>query len=226
MQTSTNKSKSRFSLARIYDYLFCKTNAQEAGTPESNMSKSSALDSSARSVSTNAAVNISILFPLALFVFLLILNAAFPTQSDSMGATFGGIDAALLSYMNWNGRLGDMLSVGFGNALSVYTIFYAPINAAVGAVFFYLVFVVMFARIPFSKAGSEVFDLGIMSLAIFALIYGFRGFGAVFFWAAGSFNYLWAWDFTLFFILVYRLFWDKIAKDNSPKIRKGGVLAI
>ena len=87
------------------------------------------------------------LFFIGVFVFLYFLNAIFPTQSDDMGAGFGGLTAAINSYNNWNGRFGELLRVSFGSYLAT-TPFYAPINALVGTAVIFLIFLITFARKP------------------------------------------------------------------------------
>ena len=87
------------------------------------------------------------IFFIGVFVFLYFLNAIFPTQSDDMGAGFGGLTAAINSYNNWNGRFGELLRVSFGSYLAT-TPFYAPINALVGTAVIFLIFLITFARKP------------------------------------------------------------------------------
>ena len=142
-----------------------------------------------------------------LYIFLFALNAIFPTQSDDLGATFRGIEGALSSYSNWNGRFGELLRVAFGSYLA-HTPIFAFINAFFGALIFYLVFMLFFGRIPlFNLTDCAIIAFMLLSFMIF------RAFGAIFFWAAGSLNYLWAWSLILLWILPYRIFWQN--KDNA-----------
>ncbi|MWV61340.1 DUF6056 family protein [Helicobacter saguini] len=67
------------------------------------------------------------------FVFLLFINAIFPLQSDDVKyATFtsfaDSISHAKKFYMEWNGRLGELIRVSFGDYLSTFW-FYPFFNA-------------------------------------------------------------------------------------------------
>lgn len=160
------------------------------------------------------------LFFIGVFVFLYFLNAIFPTQSDDMGRGIGGISAAITSYNNWNGRFGELLLVAFGSHLST-TPFYAPINAIVGTAVIFLVFLLIFARKP--EFCFKDFSI-LLILIAFLMIDRVFSFGSVFYWAAGSFNYLWAWFLIILWILPYRFYWQsffdnlKYNNGNSNKI--------
>ena len=160
------------------------------------------------------------LFFIGVFVFLYFLNAIFPTQSDDMGRGIGGISAAINSYNNWNGRFGELLLVAFGSHLST-TPFYAPINAIVGAAVIFLVFLLIFARKP--EFCFKDFSI-LLILIAFLMIDRVFSFGSVFYWAAGSFNDLWAWFLIILWILPYRFYWQsffdnlKYNNGNSNKI--------
>ena len=146
------------------------------------------------------------LFFIGVFVFLYFLNAIFPTQSDDMGRGIGGISAAITSYNNWNGRFGELLLVAFGSHLST-TPFYAPINAIVGTAVIFLVFLLIFARKP--EFCFKDFSI-LLILIAFLMIDRVFSFGSVFYWAAGSFNYLWAWFLIILWILPYRFYCGRV----------------
>lgn len=152
----------------------------------------------------NFAMQLAIYF-VPLLIFLYILNAVFPTQSDDLGAGIGGIKAAISSYNTWNGRLGELLRVAFGSYLST-TSWYAPINAVIGAAVLLLSFTVIFARLPRrTLKDASIFCIMLM----FVMFDPIFSFGSVFYWAAGSFNYLWIWLLLLLWILPYRLYWQE-----------------
>lgn len=152
-----------------------------------------------------------VLFFSGVFVFLYFLNAIFPTQSDDMGCTIGGLSAAIQSYNTWNGRLGELLRVAFGSYLAT-TVWYAPINAFAGASVILLLFIVVFARVPkFTLKDSSVF----LILIAFILVDNSCCFGSVFYWAAGSFNYLWTWLLIFLWVLPYRLYWQHIIEKQD-----------
>lgn len=148
---------------------------------------------------------IFIVYFLTVFIFLCFLNAIFPTQSDDIGRGIGGIKAAVSSYNNWNGRFGELLRVAFGSWLST-TPFYAPINALISASVILMIFVLMFARLPkLTLKDASIF----MMLITFLMLDPAFSFGSVFYWAAGSFNYLWAWFLILLYLLPHRFYWQK-----------------
>ena len=94
---------------------------------------------------------------LCVFIWLYFLNAIFPTQSDDLGCGIGGLSAAINSYNNWNGRLGELLRVAFGSYLAT-TVWYAPINAFIGATVILLLFVIVFARVPKLGHSCKYYD--------------------------------------------------------------------
>lgn len=120
--------------------------------------------------------------------------------------------------MGWNGRIGELLRVAFGSYLA-HTPYYAFINASIAAIFVYLFFVLIFARLPLTQNKGESPDkFSDISVICFVLIclFAFRGFGSVFYWAAGSFNYLWAWAIILAWCVPYRFFYNAVFdKANS-----------
>ncbi|WP_104731149.1 DUF6056 family protein [Helicobacter muridarum] len=145
---------------------------------------------------------------LLIYCPLLLLNFMFPTQSDDLGAKIGGISAAISSYFNWNGRLGELIKVSFGSYFST-TIYYNFINAFVGVCVIFQIFFLIFVRFP----RGTFFDYSVCSIIIVVLLYD-SAFGSIFLWAAGSYNYLWGWCLILFWLIPYRLFWHNIINNN------------
>lgn len=164
--------------------------------------------------------NAVILFFIGVFIFLYFLNAIFPTQSDDIDAIFGGLTAAINSFNNWNGRFGELLRVSFGSYLTV-TPFYAPMNALVGTSVIFLLFVAIFAK----KPQSVLKDISILLvLIVFLLIDIGSCFGSFFYWAAGSFNYLWAWLLILLWILPYRFYWQGVIVNKKKYLKDNNII--
>ncbi|MBQ3826291.1 MAG: hypothetical protein II811_09180 [Spirochaetaceae bacterium] len=137
------------------------------------------------------------------YAFLVYLNAIFPTQSDDLGKKIEGIQRAIRSYMTWNGRIGELMLVTFGSYFATLPL-YSVVNAFVGAAVITLLFVNIFARLP----ENDMKDMACFSvLFAFIMFDPIFAFGSVFYWAAGSFNYLWAWFFILLCITPVRLYW-------------------
>lgn len=154
----------------------------------------------------------SIAIFLGLYVFLLFVNVMFPVQSDDLGHTGTNFQAAISSYMGWNGRIGDMARVWFGSYLATMSIF-SFINAFVGVGVLYLFFVLLFGRLPKGGIESATIFAGMVVLILFD-----SAFGAIFYWAAGSFNYLWAYFVILLWLLPYRIFWGRaLAQTNTQR---------
>lgn len=150
-----------------------------------------------------------------LFGFLLFLNAVFPVQSDDLGASIGGFEAAKSSYLQWNSRLGELFRVGWG-AVFATTAYFWFVNAFIGAVVVLELFVLIFARLP--RANSS--DLSIFCLFFVWLLMAYR-FGSMFFWAAGSYNYLWSNIFILAWLLPFRFYFEKVVKGESLGEKSG-----
>ncbi|MGX2971595.1 DUF6056 family protein [Helicobacter sp. T3_23-1059] len=164
---------------------------------------------------------------LMFYVFFFVLNALFPAQSDDLGAGIGTIESIKNSYSHWNGRLGELAKVAFGSYLA-HTPYFAFINAFFDVGFLYLLFVLVFGRLPrkqnmakganvtsratSSEQTSKTIDSSDIAILCFVLIafMVYRAFGAVFLWAAGSFNYLWAYCLILGFCVPYRMLASKI----------------
>ena len=75
------------------------------------------------------------------------LNALFLAQSDDLGAGIGGFAEMKRSYLHWNGRLGELFRVSFGSYLA-HTPCFAFINAFFDVALLYLLFVLLFGRLP------------------------------------------------------------------------------
>ncbi|MGX3044000.1 DUF6056 family protein [Helicobacter sp. T3_23-1056] len=174
----------------------------------------------------------------SLYLFFFTLNFLFPTQSDDLGAGFGGLSGAYQSYIGWNGRLGELLRVAFGSYLA-HTALYPFINALVCVAFVYLFFILIFARLPFmsdSRDDSRSNNSQDISVICFTMLclFIFEGFGSVFYWAAGSCNYLWAWTLIMAWCVPFRLFWGEVlakdsrnfSKSKRESIAKSGVFAM
>lgn len=148
--------------------------------------------------------------------FFLALNALFPTQSDDLGAVSEGLSGAWRSYMNWNGRIFEMLRIAYVGALAP-SVYFVIVNTLMGVGFVFLFFVFIFGRLP-----RDFNDVVILSLLMFVLMFQ-SAFGSIFLWAAGSLNYLWAYCILLCSFIPYRLFWGRyfdskdICKSNIVK---------
>lgn len=150
------------------------------------------------------------------------LNALFPAQSDDLGAHIGTLTNIKDSYLHWNARLGELLRVWFGSHLAS-TPYFAFINPLFCVAFLYLLFGLIFGRMPYlfirnlsqssqtndtAHSKRDFNDLAILCFILLVLMLN-RGFGAIFFWAAGSLNYLWAYCLILTFCLPYRMLFAK-----------------
>lgn len=156
------------------------------------------------------------------------LNALFPAQSDDLGAHIGTVDSIKHSYLHWNARLGELLRVWFGSYLAS-TPYFAFINPLFCVGLLYLLFWLLFGRTPRlfiaqnlsyqpsqTKDTTDFSDLAILCFILLVFMLN-RGFGAIFFWAAGSLNYLWAYCLILAFCLPYRML---LAKSFAPQAKK------
>ena len=163
-----------------------------------------------------------VLFFLGIFIWLYFLNAIFPTQSDDLGYGIGGLSAAIHSYNDWNGRLGELLRVAFGSWFAA-TPWYAPLNAFAGTAVICMLFVAVFGRRP--KCDLKDISILLMLISFLLVDFGFC-FGSFFYWAAGSFNHLLAWFFILLWILPYRFYWQGIFDHNSCQDERRGLKAV
>ena len=145
-----------------------------------------------------------------LLLYLLVLNALLPTQSDDLGAGVTGFSGMLSSYNNWNGRFFELLRHGFVAAIAP-SVYFVVMNAVIGVLFFLSFFVFVFGRLP--RTLNDVIFLCIVFL--FILHYG--AFGSIFLWAAGSLNYLWAYVALLLGFLPYRLYWGRYFQGKRGK---------
>lgn len=148
-----------------------------------------------------------------IFLFLYALNALFPPQSDDLGRGLGLLQGALSSYMNWNGRLGELLSVGFGSHFAT-TPYFALLNALIGTYVIYAFFFIVFGR----KPSDTLQDLGTIALILFILMVdGSSSFGGIFIWPCGAFNYLWAYMLIFSFLIPYRILLSyTLGKRSTP----------
>lgn len=154
------------------------------------------------------------------------LNALFPAQSDDLGAHIGTVKSIKHSYLHWNARLGELLRVWFGSYLAS-TPYFAFVNPLFCVGFLYLLFGLLFGRVPrlsiaqksattqLDKSTMDFSDLAILCFILLVFMLN-RGFGAIFFWAAGSLNYLWAYCLILAFCLPYRML---LAKSFAPQAK-------
>lgn len=141
-------------------------------------------------------------------IFLFSVNYVFPTQSDDLGAGFGGLDGAIHMYMSWNGRFGELLRTAFIGALAP-TLFFKIVNTLVGIVFLLAWFVILYARLPKTFNDSVMLALSVLCILLFG------AFGSIFVWAAGALNYLWAYTLVLLVCIPYRLFWHNYFTHNT-----------
>ena len=148
-----------------------------------------------------------------IFLFLYALNALFPPQSDDLGRGLGLLQGALSVYMNWLGRLGELLAVGFGSHFAT-TPYFAPLNALVGTYVIYAFFFIIFGR----KPGDSLQDLGIIALILFILMAdSTSSFGGIFIVVFGAFNYLWAYMLIFSFLIPYRILLSyTLGKRSTP----------
>lgn len=153
-----------------------------------------------------------IAFLACIYLFLFFLNAIFPTQSDDIGIDSIDIQRAIDFYMNLNGRFGVFLGLWFGSYMAT-TLLFPFINAFVGLSFIVAFFVVVFGRMP----KACLFDLTFLCL-ILLLMMSDATFGSIFFWAAGSFSYLWMYLLLCLYLIPYRLFWGRVFASKSIKL--------
>ncbi|WP_300897113.1 DUF6056 family protein, partial [uncultured Helicobacter sp.] len=146
--------------------------------------------------------------------FLLALNALFPTQSDDLGVAAEGLKGAWRSYMNWNGRIFEMLRVAYIGAIAP-SAYFVILNTFVAVAFIFGFFIFIFARLP-----QSFDDVVILSVLLLIVMYC-SAFGSIFLWAVGSLNYLWAYCALVYSFIPYRLFWarymacESLSKDSS-----------
>ncbi|WP_181881848.1 DUF6056 family protein [Helicobacter sp. MIT 14-3879] len=146
----------------------------------------------------------------SLSVFLLICNALFPTQSDDLGAVAEGFAGMKRSYMEWNGRWGELLRVAFMGALAP-SLSFVIINTLVGVTFIVSFFVLVSGRMPQTFDDAVILAL----LIFFVMFYG--SFASIFLWAAGSLNYLWAYLLLTLSLIPYRLYWGRYFRSYQNK---------
>ena len=156
----------------------------------------------------------SIILFLCVYLFFIYLNAIFPVQSDDIGRKIGGCAAMKQSYNGWNGRLGELLLVAFGSFFAT-TPFYSFVNGFIGASVIMLLFAVFTGRLP----ERTLKDFSIFCVILLFIMFDPSfAFGSVFYWAAGSFNYLWGWFLILLWLLPFTLFWRNVSFSKSANI--------
>ena len=156
----------------------------------------------------------SVILFLCVYLFFVYVNAIFPVQSDDIGRKIGGFTAMKNSYNNWNGRFGELLLVAFGSFFAT-TPFYALVNGFIGASVVMLLFVALTGKIP----ERNVKDFSVFCIImLFIMLDPVFSFGSVFYWAAGSFNYLWGWFLILLWLIPFALFWRNVRFSKSANI--------
>ncbi|RDU65365.1 hypothetical protein CQA53_06215 [Helicobacter didelphidarum] len=105
------------------------------------------------------------------------------------------------------------MRVAFGSAFSTH-ISFSFVNAFIGVCVIYLFFFLIFARFPITNFN----DISILCFILFFLMSAVIKFGSIFYWAAGSFNYLWAYFLILSFLIPYRLFWEDYFNGNKSRL--------
>ncbi|MGX2983564.1 DUF6056 family protein [Helicobacter sp. 23-1045] len=136
---------------------------------------------------------------LALFAFLLFINALLPLQSDDFNHYFSalnGFASAKSSYLHWNGRIGELLFTAFIARINPYLFDF--LNALVGMIFIGAFFILLFCRAP-----RDFRDISLICLTMLILLH-FSAFGSNFAWGSGALNYLWGLCFIMLFLLPYR----------------------
>lgn len=143
---------------------------------------------------------------------MLFVNIALPPQSDDIEHIFsaGGFEGAKTRYLSWNGRIGELLFVGFIAKLNPYL--FDVLNASVGVIFVIVLFWLIFGRIP-----RGIKDASIIAL-IFVMLMNFCAFGANFAWGGGSLNYMWGSSLIMIFLLPYRFYALKSIWGGDYKI--------
>lgn len=144
---------------------------------------------------------------LGIFGFFWILNALLPMQSDDFPHFFSaqnGLISAKNSYLNWNGRFGELFFTAFLADLpqGIFDI----LNAFVGAGFIFSFFILVFGRLPKARDGFIL-------ASIFLILFHCYGFG-VFAWGNGALNYLWGIFFIFLFLLPFRFYYFNLIRNN------------
>lgn len=147
-----------------------------------------------------------------IFAFLLCINVLFPPQSDDIDAIVNhkfGFSWVVKSYLTWNARFGELLFLCFVANLPIWL--FDTLNALVGTLFVYLIFFLLFVRIP--KDNDNI-----IIILIALLLLCFAPIGASFLWGAGALNYLWGISIIMLGILPYRIFWQIYFCGSLPQI--------
>ena len=138
------------------------------------------------------------------FMFLFVLNLLLPAQSDDLGATFGGFDAAYYAFMNWNPRLGNLILVSYMAGLANMAFYFDFLNACVGTGFIFLIFFLIYGRIPRDFHDSVI----LIVIVFFFMLHA--PFGDFFLWATSSCVYTWGYCILALVLIPYRLLLNTI----------------
>ena len=147
------------------------------------------------------------------FVFLFVLNLLVPTQSDELGdpklflpmqsyggeVVFGGIESAYGAFMN-----GNLLLAAYMSGLSEMPPYFDFLNACVGTGFIFLIFFLIYGRIPKDFHDSVI----LIVIVFFCLLYA--PFGDNFLYTGSSLNYLWGYTLIGIALIPYRLLLNTI----------------
>ena len=148
---------------------------------------------------------------LAIFVVLFFFQCIFPAQSDDYSHYFKAINPELgflHSYFHWNGRIGEILYVGFFARFN-NSVWLDLLGAFMGSAFVLVFFMLIFARLP-----RDARDVMYLCFLCFCLI-TFNDFAANFLWNSGYFNYLFGCLLIMLFWLPFRYFWQKILRGHQ-----------
>lgn len=157
----------------------------------------------------NKNIYFSVLLFVSTFLFLSYLNLIFPTQSDDIGRKIEGLQRAVQTYMTGNARFGELMLVTFGSYLSTKIVF-AFINALIGTIVIFLIFITILGTLPKEQKHITYY----LVLLLYLLFDPVMCFGSIFYWAAGSFNYLYCWLFNFLLILPCSFFWRYYANNE------------
>ena len=158
------------------------------------------------------------LFWSLLFVFLLVCNIMLPPIGDDFAhaeLAKNGFWGALDGF-SWNPRIGQFLLIWFIAGLP--PILFDLLNACIGTVFIFLVFVLIEGRTPSLKS-----DYGELLFILVAILMTTM-FGSVFLWTSGALNYLWGYTFIAIHWIPYRLFWKNV--DYKLGVAAGSALSL
>ena len=125
-------------------------------------------------------------------------------QSYGGEVVFGGIESAYGAFMNWNPRLGNLLLAAYMSGLSEMPPYFDFLNACVGTGFIFLIFFLIYGRIPRDFHDSVI----LIVIVFFFLLYA--PFGDNFLYTGSSLNYLWGYTLIGIALIPYRLLLNTI----------------